>query len=127
MARNISFALTTPQIIARTKTVTRRMKWFAAKEGDTLCGVKKGMGLKKGEQIERLGLIKVVGVRREPLGRMLDDLAYGHAETTAEGFPVGHELHAPHRFVGFFCEANKCTISAVVTRIEFAYLDTAPG
>lgn len=27
MARNISFALTTPQFIARTKTVTRRMGW----------------------------------------------------------------------------------------------------
>lgn len=127
MPRNISFALTTSQIIARTKTVTRRMRWFAVREGDTLCGVKKSQGLKKGEQIERLGLIRVVNVRREMLRRLLDDLAYGIAETTAEGFPPGHELHEPHRFVGFFCAANKCTLSDVVTRIEFAYLDAPPG
>lgn len=70
--RNISFALTTPQFLDGSKDVTRRMGWKSLKCGDQLCAVKKGMGLKPGEQIERLGVIEVVSVRR---GR-LEDITY---------------------------------------------------
>lgn len=122
--RNISFALTTPQFLDGSKDVTRRMGWINAKVGDVLCAVKKGMGLKKGEQIERLGQIRLVDVRREPLRRMLDDLDYGFAETIREGFPLGHPYHWPSEFVEFFCGSHKgCIPGSVVTRLEFERLE----
>lgn len=122
--RNISFSLTTPQFRKRIKRVTRRMGWINLKVGDVLMGVEKGMGLKPGEQIVRLGPIRVTDVRREPLRMMVDDLDYGRAETTAEGYPPGTEKHDPVVFVEFFCGSHKgCVPWSPVTRIEFEYLD----
>lgn len=118
MPRNISFALTTAQFKARTKTVTRRMGWLNAKAGQQLCGVEKSQGLKPGEKIVRLGMIGLVDVRREPLRRMTDDEAYGRAEVIAEGFPD----MTPAQFVEFFCASHKdCTPHSEVTRLEYAY------
>jgi hypothetical protein len=118
--RNISFALTTEQFIAGTKDVTRRMGWANLKAGDLLCGVKKGMGLRPGEQIERLGVIEVVSATKEPLRRMTDDLDYGFAECIREGFPPPHRCSWPSEFVTFFCGSHiGCTPENVVTRIEF--------
>ena len=57
--RNISFMLTTEQIINRTKTVTRRNGWKNLKKGDLLCGARKCMGLRPGEKMERLSTIRV--------------------------------------------------------------------
>jgi len=67
----MSFALTTAQILNREKRVTRRMGWLNLKPGDRIRAVKKAMGLKKGESIEELAVLKVIDVRREPLDRML--------------------------------------------------------
>lgn len=68
--RNMSFALTAEQIRNRTKTVTRRLRWFRLKPGALLQPVLKSQGLKKGEHVEKIcGHIRVVGVRREPLWR----------------------------------------------------------
>jgi hypothetical protein len=52
--RNMSFSLTTPQVYAGTKTVTRRLGWRFAKAGQRVCAVEKGMGLKKGEKVKRI-------------------------------------------------------------------------
>jgi len=124
MPRNISFALTTPQFRARIKTVTRRMGWLNAKPGDVLCGVKKGMGLKPGETVERLSMIRLTDVRRERLRLIIDDLDYGFAETAKEGFPEGHPLHWPSEFVEFFCRSHKdCIPGSLVTRLEYEFLD----
>ena len=71
--RNMSFALTTEQYRNGTKTVTRRMNWETLTKGDEFMGVEKGMGLKKGEKMKRLGPAAVVSVRREPLRRMIDE------------------------------------------------------
>lgn len=66
--RNISFALTTSQIVAGTKDVTRRMGWQFLKVGDLLRPVRKCMGLRPGEKVEALRApIRVIDVRREPL------------------------------------------------------------
>lgn len=65
MPRNISFALTTEQIRNRTKTVTRRLGWKNLKVGQVLNACVKCMGLKPGEQIQRLGQIRVVDVTFE--------------------------------------------------------------
>ncbi len=119
MPRNISFALTTNQFKARTKTVTRRLRWLNAKVGDILQGVEKGMGLKPGEKVVKLGLIRIVDARREPLGRMIEDPEYGKAEAIKEGF---HDLTG-EQFVTMFCTNMKVDPSELVTRIEFEYLE----
>lgn len=121
--RNISFALTARQILDRSKTVTRRDGWRFLKAGDVLCAVEKSQGLKKGEKVKRLGMIRVVNVRQEPLRRMTDDLDYGFAETRREGFPPPHTNGYPSVFVDFFCASHKgCTPDSIITRIEFEYL-----
>lgn len=124
MPRNMSFALTTEQFRARTKTVTRRAGWLHAKAGDIVCGVLKSQGLKPGEKIERLGSIRLTDVRREALCRLTEDHDYGFAETEREGFPNGHTLHWPSEFVDFFCRSHKgCTPASIITRIEYEYVD----
>lgn len=120
MPRNISFALTTPQFLDGTKDVTRRMGWLKLKDGDLLCAVKKGMGLKPGEKIERLGMIRVKSVRREPLDALLRFHPYGEIECQREGFPPPHSYSWPSAFIEFFCASHKgCTPESIVTRIEF--------
>lgn len=122
--RNISFQFTQAQFRNRTKTVTRRMGWRNLKAGDRLRAVEKGMGLKKGEKIKALGVIEVVSVRQECLGRMTDDVEYGMSETLLEGFDKDHQLTWPSRFVEFFCATHKgCKPESEVTRIEFKYVD----
>lgn len=113
MPRNMSFAMTTPQFRDRTKTVTRRLGWRFLKPGDIVMGVEKSQGLKKGETVTRLGLIRIVGVRREPL------LAIDDTDVAREGFPG----QTADWFIGMFCKANKVDAGAFVNRIEFEYLD----
>lgn len=119
MARNISFALTTDQFRKQTKTVTRRLGWLKLKAGDELMGCVKCMGLKPGEEIERLGLIRVVDVRRERLDRMYYESAYGKVEALREGFP---EMTG-FAFVKMFCDSMGCVPAVLVTRIEFEYVE----
>lgn len=119
MPRNISFSLTTEQFRNRTKTVTRRMQWVNLAPGVVLNGCEKCMGLKPGQKVVKLGMIRVLSVTREPLRRMVDDRAYGKAECVAEGFPE----RTPEQFVEMFCKSHSgCTPDSVVTRIEFEYL-----
>ena len=113
MPRNISFSMTTPQFRDRTKTVTRRLGWWALKPGTVLCGVEKARGLKKGEKIRRLGLIEILAVRRERLDAITAD------DVTREGFPG----MAPDGFVEMFCRSHRCEPDAWVNRIEFRYLE----
>jgi hypothetical protein len=119
MPRNISFALTTDQIKNRTKTVTRRLKWLNVKPGDILNACVKCMGLKPGEQIQRLGQIRVVSVRRELLARMAAKAEeYGDTEARKEGFPD----MTGEQFMRMFCEHMKVKPTEEVTRIEFEYV-----
>ena len=89
--------------------------------GDLIQAVVKGMGLKKGEKVERLRVIRITDVRRESLGSLIggtytDRMA--KREVIAEGFPN----LSPRQVVEMFCEHNGCTRHTVVTRIEFGYL-----
>lgn len=121
--RNISFMLTTKQFIAGTKTVTRRNGWTFLKAGDVLCAVEKSQGLGKGGKIKRLGRIRVIDVRREPLRKMTDYPDYGRIECMREGFPPPHAKSNPAEFVAFFCKSHKgVTPETVITRIEFVKL-----
>lgn len=122
--RNISFSLTTLQVLAQTKDVTRRLEWGNLKVGERLMGCEKCMGRRKGEPLVRLGPVEVVAVRREQLVRMTQDAAYGESECRREGFPN----LKPWEFVQFFCDSHPGSSPATnVTRIEFTYLPTMPG
>lgn len=112
MPRNMSFAMTTEQFRARTKTVTRRFGWWFLRPGDVVCGVEKAMGLKKGERINRLGDIRIVFTRPEPLRAITRD------DCVKEGFP---EL-APAEFVDMLQSKYGCEPDATINRIEFEYV-----
>lgn len=122
--RNISFMLTPQQVLNGDKTVTRRLGWATLKPGQLLQGVEKGMGLKKGEKVRRLRVIRVVDVRLEPLSAMTADRVYGRVECVREGFGNQPELCEPAAFVEFFCRTHRgCRPETVVTRIEFEYVN----
>lgn len=111
----MSFALTTPQVLARTKTVTRRLGWASLTPGTLLQAVEKGQGLKKGERVRKLCVIRVTDVRREQLYLITA------GDVVREGFPG----MTPFEFVVFFNQANGTRPLDVVTRIEFEYVDAA--
>lgn len=113
MPRNMSFALTIKQFKAKTKTVTRRFGWWFLEPGDILMGCKKCMGFKKGEKIERLGLIRVVLIRKEPLYEITKE------DCIKEGFP---EMNS-NDFIKMICDYSKCYPTDSVNRIEFEYIN----
>lgn len=119
--RNISFMLTTRQIRDRTKDVTRRLGWLNLKVGERLQGCEKCQGRRPGEPLVKLAVIEVVSVRREWIGQLCADPAYGVEECRREGFP---EM-APRAFVDFFIDSHRphCKPGSHVTRIEFRYVD----
>ncbi|HEY4366599.1 MAG TPA: hypothetical protein VGN07_05135 [Steroidobacteraceae bacterium] len=123
--RNMSFSLTTDQICAGTKDVTRRAGWRFLKAGDMVRPVLKAMGLRPGEKIQALrGPIRIVSVRLEPLRAMVDDLAYGQDEVRREGFEGLPAGATPSRWVEMFMASHKgCTLDTEITRIEFEYTD----
>lgn len=117
MPRNMSFALTERQFLDGSKTVTRRMGWEKLRADDVLMGVRKAMGLRGGEKIVRLGLIRVTWVNRERLDG-IDQI-----ECKREGFPD----MTPEEFIAFFCVSHKgCTPATLITRIAFRHLNDSP-
>lgn len=116
--RNISVALTEPQILDESKDVTRRLGWETLEPGELLQPVRKGQGLKKGEKVHKVGgPVKVVSVRRESLAKIVILPTYGRSEVKREGFPGMTRT----QFVRFFARTHKCDEDAKVTRIEFKY------
>lgn len=112
--RRMSFALTTEQILSKSKTVTRRFGWDFLKPGDLVQPIRRGMGLKKGEKQELLGCpIEVVSVRKERVDAILLD------DVEREGFPNW----GPSDFVDFLCSHHGAKRSDIVNRIEFKYLE----
>ena len=114
----MSFMLTTEQIRNRTKTVTRRRGWWFLVVNEKLNAVEKGQGLKKGEKIQRINLIKTVSARPETINTMSIDPVYGKKECKLEGFPNME----PDEFVEMFCDMNKCLPKRIINRIEFEYI-----
>jgi hypothetical protein len=109
----MSFALTTRQVRAREKTVTRRNGWLRARVGQILQPVIKCQGIAKGGHVEKIGgPIRIVDVRREALRKIT------RADVAREGFPG----MTPAWFVSMYLKANGGTADQIVTRIEFEYL-----
>ena len=115
MPRNMSFAMTTNQMVNREKTVTRRFGWWFLKPGDVVNAVEKAMGLKKGESVKRICQIRVVDVRQEPLNAITKD------DCRREGFPH----FEPNDFISMLTRAYRCDPAKQVNRIEFEFVDGA--
>lgn len=112
MPRLMSVALTTGQVRAREKLVTRRVGWRMLCAGDQITLCPKVRGRRRGEVLERIVTVDVVSVRRE----RLDTITV--SDVVAEGFPG----MTPEWFVEFFCETHRgVSPSDEVTRIEWAY------
>lgn len=121
MPRLMSVALTEHAVVARQKTVTRRLNWWAdrnyrriVRPGDQLQLCRKVMGRRPGEPLVRLALVEIVDMSRQQLRvRNTPD------EAAREGFP---DWTWPE-FVDFFCTHMGCTPDTPVTRIEWRYVD----
>lgn len=113
--RCMSFSATTPQVLARTKTVTRRLGWASLKAGEFVQAIEKGQGLKKGERARRLAVLRIASVRRERLD------AIRETDVVLEGFP---QL-SRRSFVDMFRDLNGCGPDVEVTRIAFEYVRIA--
>ena len=119
MPSNMSFSHTTEQIINRTKTVTRRLGWKHLKPGEQFWAVRKTMGLKPGEQVERLELLECVSNTREPLNAITE------ADVEREGFPgkTADWFMSMFRCIGARDSAHpRCGYDEEVSRIEFEYV-----
>lgn len=112
MPRNMSVAMTIPQVKNKTKTVTRRLGWWFLRPGDTVCLAEKAMGLNIGEKIKKICLVRIVSTRKESLDKITQE------DCAKEGFP---DLQ-PWGFIDMFCAAMRCSAYDVVNRIEFEYL-----
>lgn len=69
--RNISFFITTQQVVAKQKATTRRFGWDNIKPDEHLQGVNKCQGLKHGEHPVKLTEIVAIGSQWEPLGDII--------------------------------------------------------
>lgn len=113
--KNISFAMTTKQFLDGRKTVTRRWGWKTLKPGTVLCVVRQQRGMKLGQKVERIGYIKVLAVRQEPLDAITVE------DVHREGFPTW----TPMDFIEFFLTERPAgrTLRSMVTVITFMKVD----
>lgn len=112
MARLMSVALTTDQVRAREKTVTRRAGWEVLKPGDLVTLCPKVRGRRPGEPLERIVTVEVVSIRRERLDSITPE------DVIAEGFPG----MTPIEFVEFFVQSHRgVTAASEVTRVQWRY------
>jgi hypothetical protein len=126
MSRLMSVALTEPQVVGRTKTVTRRLGWLNLKPGDRLTLCRKVMGRRAGEPLVRLAEVEVVSVRRERLDTITEE------DIVREAVPHDHFWPAvtapsPNQWVTWFCDQMGVMPDTEVTRIEWRYLDPPGG
>lgn len=121
----MSVALTEDAVVARQKTVTRRLGWWDNRRGhrilhpeQTLTLCRKVQGRKPDEPIVRLAEVQVVDMRREPLSAITLD------EVTREGFPGW----TTDQFIDMFVASHRgSTPDTTVTRIEWRYVELYRG
>ena len=119
--RNISFHLTQPQILARTKTVTRRLKWLWLVEAKRPEDPFKEINLQPIVKVQHIGgPIHILSARRELLDELIVNEDYGQEELIKEGFP--DYPGGPKAWVNWFAKSHNCLPTAEITRIEFEYI-----
>lgn len=112
--RLMSFIMTEKQLLSGEKDVTRRLGWGYLKVGALVCAVQKVQGLKKGEKVKRLAILRILTIRREKLNEITQD------DCRREGFPN----LTPTEFVLMFSRAMNCREWDYVNRIEFKIVTT---
>lgn len=126
----MSVSHTEAAVVARTKTVTRRLGWLFLKPGDRLTLCKKVMGRKAGEPLVRLAEVEIVSVRREPLGFIARE------DVDREGVPTEvfqpDPQFTPHArycgdcrvtdWIAWYARTFRVSALDKVTRIEWRYL-----
>ena len=117
--RNMSFALTVEPMRQHLKHCTRRYGWDDIKVGELLQAVEKCQGLKKGEHVKKLDIIRVTAERWEPLTQMVEFPEYGKAEVILEGFPT----MSPAEFVMMVARANHKEPYQMIHRIAFEFVE----
>jgi len=118
--RLMSFSLTTPQILDRSKTVTRRIGWRFLKPDDLVQAVEQARGRRRGQAPRRLAVLRIVDVRVESLARLKTDARYAEDELPREGFPCWTR----DEFLETFCRTHGLKSAFCdVTRIQFEYVD----
>lgn len=132
MPRIMSCAETVGVVRNETKTVTRRLGWWKDRKGrrilhagDELSLVRKAMGRKPGEPLERLALVEVVNVRRELLYEVTDeDVRREGVVDQVLDWCEEREIMGPLRclFVEWYAHTFGCGPDESVTRIEWRYL-----
>lgn len=128
--RNMSFSLTKEAIKSRTKFVTRRLGWESLKPSDLFQAVEKAQGLKRGEHVKPLGLLRcdsnvsqalnaILNPWRRKNGEYIQDQEAAPEEVKLEGF---EGLLTPNEFVEMFCDHNDCDPDTQIQRIQFSYV-----
>ena len=112
--RNMSFSMTTEQVRAKTKTVTRRFGWWKIKPGTKLWAIEKGRGLKKGQKVVRICMIKIVSAHEE----QVQDIRHQPNDLILEGFPD----ITTNEFIRLLCKGTGKNETSPVNRIEFEYI-----
>ena len=116
----MSFMLTTQQMHAQEKDVTRRLGWSFLKAGDMVMACVKCQGLRKGGKIQRIHPIEIVSNEPEILMEIISN-PYRNGcyrrETHREGFPDLTE----DGFIRMFMREMKCPMDQTVNRIEFKH------
>lgn len=130
MSRLMSVSHTEAAVVARTKTVTRRLGWRFLRVGDRLTLCRKVQGRRNGEPLVRLAEVEIVSVRREPLVAMTD------ADVAREGVPIvdrwggqrfdevylDTDLPTATSWISWFAGEMGVRPYDDVTRIEWRYL-----
>jgi hypothetical protein len=111
--RNMSFALTTPQCRRREKTVTRRQGWWFLKRGDLVQQIEKGQGLKKGERVTKIHVVRIVSTYGLLIWTIWPE------DVVREGFPGKSTAW----FVEMYCRHNRVKPHELCNRIAFEYVD----
>lgn len=109
---NMAFSMTKRQMRERTKFVTRRLGWWKLKPGQVLYAIEKGQGLKRGQKVKHICLIRVVSATNE---RLCDISSW---DVVLEGFPEMSRAD----FIAMFCQANRCKPRRTVRRIQFEFV-----
>lgn len=132
MSRLMSVALTEDAVRARRKTVTRRLGWTTLKPGTRLTLCRKVMGRKRAdgtvEPLVRIAEVEVISVRRERLWDITDDDVRAESVDAArfEEHYTDTGQPTPQAWVAWFCEQMDVQPDAMITRIEWRYLDDYP-
>ena len=112
----MSFMLTTQQMYERKKTVTRRNGWCFVKPGDVIQAVEKCQGLRKGEKVVKICLIRIVDTK----GEALKLIGYEPNGCLKEGFPHMR----PADFIDMFMKSHKGVgRHSIINQIEFEFID----